>query len=214
MLKNIIVIVSFVLVCGGLLLFFNNNKPKEFHDRNGYATMTDNHYVNQRFTFEMDFQSEWIVYDGVTLLDTSLDAYTREQLEESYGASLDNMEFVMGAIIPNATLQCASFTDYNFTDSRLDENVMKAEIEKIGKAITEAGGTMGTSGCQSLTSKDGGKKMLMYYYDHTIDNSRYSTFTCYANSGEDSVIFIGSYENGDGLKALTSLMEKNISFTA
>lgn len=206
MIRNIIFIILFLLICGGVYLFINND-TSTLTDRNQYGTFNGDCYECERFSFSLDFKPEWLVFDGVSVEKAALKNSSEAKLEEAYGDSLDNIKFIVGAAAPNAKINCRSRLNHNYTAADFSETGMRSGLDYMTQTIENMGGVIGGKGCQVLN----GGQMLMYYYDYTLNDDYVSSFICYTNSGSDSIIFEGQYNNFEGLKLLTDLMENGFN---
>lgn len=210
MLRNIIFIVLFVALYGGAyLLFFNNDST--LVDRNGYGELTETHYDCERFSMEMDFEPEWLVFDGAAIKESALNSYTQAELEEAYGCPMNELAFIAGAAAPEAEFFCMSYLNYNAPSSDFDESSMRVTLDNMKNAISGQGGTVGSAACKTITLSNG-NKMLVYYYDYNVNGSYYSTFYCFTNVGRDMVFIEGIYENPQGLLMLTDFVENKLDF--
>lgn len=210
MLKNIIFIVLFVLLYGGAyMLIFNSDST--LIDRNGYGELTETHYSCERFPMEMDFEPEWLILDGQALKEFTLDMYTEEELEEYYDCPINEIAFIVGAVTPEAAFYCTSQLNYNAPEADFDESAMRVTLNGMEKAITGQGGTVGNSGCRTITLENG-SKMMYFYYDYVVNDISYSTFCCFTNVGKDMIFIDGTYANAQGLLMLTDFAQNKLNF--
>lgn len=211
MARNIIFIILFVLIYGGLFLFFSSKSDEPLTDRNNYGTFDDRTYNCDRFSMKMEFSDDWLVYDGVTMKDIILSLNSEADIYDTYGASLDELAFIVGAFSPDATVQTIAYTDYNYKE-QLTESYIDQVLDSNKDYVEMMGGTVNSASCHSLLSNGTGSKMIMYYIDYEIDGVYGSYFECYTNSGKDAVFFQGTYENASGLTMLMDFVKENVTY--
>ncbi len=213
MARNIIFVTLFLLLYGGLFLL-GNHKEADLTDRNGYGVFDGTKYESERFSIKLDFDDDWLVFDGVSIENTFLSQMTSAEIEESYGAPMSDIAFIVGGAIPDATVYCVSLLDITLTDSDLNETTMRSTIDHMKKAIEGQGGTVGSASCRRISAKGNGAPMLLYYYDYEIAGTSESVFACLTNSGGNAIMLGGVYNSYNGLKALTELAENGLWVTA
>ena len=71
MARNIIFVTLFLLFYGGLFLL-GNHKETDLTDRNGYGVFDGSEYESERFGIKLDFDDDWLVFDGVSIENTFL----------------------------------------------------------------------------------------------------------------------------------------------
>ncbi len=211
MIRNIIFIVLFLLICGGAYVFISNENGSTLTDRNEYGTFNGDCYECDTFSFSLDFKPEWLVFDGVSVKKAALEGSSETKLEEAYGESLDKIKFIVGAATPDAKINCRSRLNHNYTAADFSETGMRSGLEYMTKTIENMGGVIGGMGCQVLNTGENDNQMLMYYYDYTLNDDYVSTFICYTNSGSNSIVFEGNYNNFEGLQLLTDLMHNGFT---
>lgn len=209
MIRNIIFIVLFVVLYGGLYLFASNNGGN-LTDRNGYGEMTDTYYDCERFSVKMEFEPDWIVFDGVSMDESIANSSAQAEIEQLYGV-LGDYTFIGGFATPEAEIYSLALIDYNLTAQELSETAIRTELDYMKKTIEGQGGKIGLTGCRTLSAKGNGNPMLMYYYDYTLGEDYYTSFTCYVNSGDDAILFQGTYDNLEGYKRLTDFVENKLT---
>lgn len=209
MLKNIVFIVLFVLLYGGAYIMLSGGS--ELTDRNGYGELTETHYNCERFSMEMDFEPEWLVYDGVALKESTLDLYSQAEFESIYDCPMSQFAFIGGAANVDAEFYIMSYLNYNAPESEFNVSGTQAAIDSTKNTITSTGGVAGNAECR-MTTLENGNKMLLYYYDYTINDTFYSTFYAFTNVGRDMVFIEGVYQNPQGLLMLTDFVENKLNF--
>lgn len=211
MARNIIFIILFVVLYGGLVLLGTQKKEDTLTDRKGYGTLTDEAYDCERFSVKMEFEPEWLVFDGVSA-DQAVDiALNGASLSDFASAGFENMDFVVGVATPEAVMSCVCIENSNFKKDTLTESGLRSTMEFIKKTVETQGGVFGSSNCRSFNAQGNGNKMLMYYFDYEIEGQRTSAFACYTNSGSDAIMISGTYETIDGLNMLTDFVENSVT---
>lgn len=209
MARNIIFVILFVVLYGGLVLLGTQKNDDTLTDRKGYGTLTDEAYDCERFSMKMEFEPEWIVFDGV-----SVDAMANASLDRkspSDSSISKSMDFIVGVATPEAILNCACIENNNLKKDAINESNFRSTIEFIRKNIEDKGGVFGSYDCRSISAQGSGNKIIIFYYDYEISGDRTSLFNCYTNSGEDPIMLFGTYENVDGLNMLTDFVENRLT---
>ena len=115
MARNIIFIILFVVLYGGLVLLGTQKKDDTLVDRKGYGTLTDEEYDCERFSIKMKFEPEWIVFDGASadeVIELASASASLESLKSSLG--FETAEFVLGVATPEAVMSCVCIENNNF----------------------------------------------------------------------------------------------------
>lgn len=211
MIKNTIFVILFILLYGGLFLFLSKNE-KSLTDRNGYGEFTGSTYDCERFSMKMEYDESWLIYDGKSVEESLYTTLSREEIEKTYGSAIDNIRFVGGAADPDFTMVCLAVTNATRPDKDFSSEEAHKVLDGMNSAISGQGGKIGESVCKTIFAKGSGKPMLIYGYDYEISGEKFSNFYCYVNSGNDTVLFSGTYTNENGLKSLTDFVEKKVYF--
>ena len=211
MIKNAIFVILFILLYGGLFLFLSKNDTPHT-DRNGYGEFTGSTYDCERFSMKMEYDESWLIYDGKSVEESLYTTLSREEIENTYGAAIDNIRFIGGAATPDFTLVCIAAANTNRSEGEFDAESRKKALEYMKTAITDQGGTVSDILCYTVPAPGQGKSMLVYGYDYEISGERFSNFFAYTNSGSDTILFSGTYTNENGLKSLTDFVENKVYF--
>lgn len=212
MARNIIFIILFVVLYGGLVLLGTQKKDDTLVDRKGYGTLTDEAYDCERFSIKMKFEPEWIVFDGASadeVVELASASASLESLKSSLG--FETAEFVLGVATPEAVMSCVCIENNNFSKNTLTESGLRSTIEFMKKTVEANGGIIGSANCKSISAQGNGNKMLIFYFDYEISGERTSAFVCYTNSGKDGIMISGTYENVDGLNMLSDFIEDKVT---
>ena len=212
MIRNVIFIILFVILYGGAYLLLDNSNNQTLTDRNEYGEFTGHTYNCNRFSVKMEYDEDWLVFDGVSMEQALNATYSHKEIEGMYGSVIDSIKFVGGAVTPRAYILCAAVTGENVSESELNGTSMETTLSYMKEGITGQGGTMGDAICYSVDVKGTGNKMIVYGYDYTLNGEQYSNFSCITNTGEDTLIFSGKYEDSEGLKQLTDFVENKLYF--
>ncbi|MBQ8410475.1 MAG: hypothetical protein IJX15_01930 [Ruminiclostridium sp.] len=211
MARNIIFIILFVVLYGGLVLLGTQKKDDTLVDRKGYGTLTDEAYDCERFSIKMKFEPEWIVFDGVSADEIVEMASNGAFLTSASSFGFENAEFILGIATPEAVMSCVCIENSNFQKSTITESGLRSTVEYIKKSVEANGGIFGNSNCKSISAQGNGNKMIIFYFDYELFGERTSAFVCYTNSGKDGIMISGAYENIEGLDMLSDFVENNVT---
>ena len=205
MARNIIFIVLFVVLYGGLILFGCKGNT-EIIDRGGYGEFTETGYSCEACSFDMEFDPSWIAMDGTSVAND----YTDSELYEYFGDP-DSYDFILGFIHPDIYMECVRFNDYTMDKKTFTNSYLTSELDYYKDNVANIGGVMNSSGYKVLQANGNGTDMGVYYYDYTMGGEFYSEFNCFFNSGKDTIWIYGYYENTDCLQAMFDLVENKLT---
>ncbi len=211
MAKNIIFIILFIVLYGGLFLFVTNKNDSALVDRNGYGTLTDEYYDCERFSVKMEFEPEWLVFDGITIDGMPEFENFISEAERYLAGSTDNVDFLCGFATPDSNMVCLAIKGSIFSKSVLNETTLRSAVDNMRKTMDGYGGFVGSASCRTIKAKGNGNNILIYYYDYEINGERVSIFSSFTNSGGDAIMIAGSYNNIDGLNTLTDFVENKFT---
>ena len=205
MARNIIFIILFVVLYGGLLLF-GTKKTEAPEDRNYYGEFTENGYDCDACSFEMEFDPAWIPMDGVSVEQS----YTTAELRDYFGEPSE-YDLIVGFTHPDIYMECVRYNKWTMDKESFTNSYLAYELDYYREYVVNMGGTVNNSGCKVLQAKGNGADMGVYYYDYTLGGEFYSEFNCFFNSGDDTVWIYGYYNNDDGLEAITDFVQNKLT---
>ncbi len=211
MIKNIIFIILFILLYGGLYLLISRDSTT-LTDRNGYGEFTNSTYDCERFSMKMEYDESWVIFDGKSVEESLYSTLSHKEIETMYGSAIDKIRFIGGASTPDFTMVCLAATDTARPDSEYNADAMKKTLEYMKTAINGQGGKVGDIICYTATAKGSGKPMMIYGYDYEVGGEKYSHFFSFTSSGKDTVLLSGTYNSEKGLDSLTDFVENKMYF--
>lgn len=206
MARNIILVILFIVLYGGLILL-GFSKAEDTVDRNGYGEFSDNGYYCESCDFEMEFKPEWIAMDGVAIESQ----YTRDELYDYFGEP-GSYDLIAGFTSPKLYLECIRYKNFNMEKSCFTTTYLDRELDYCKENISLIGGTLRGNGTRMLNAQGNGAEIGAYYYDYTLDGEFYSELNCFVNCGRDTIWLCGYYSDQDGLDELLEFVETGIVF--
>ncbi len=208
MARNIILIILFVALYGGMFLLATSGGD-EIVDRCGFGEFSENHYSCEACSFEMELKPSWIPLDGVAIKN----AYSEYELNDYFGEP-GSYDVIAGFTSPNLYVECIRYNDYSMTSETFSNSFLSYELDRCKENISLAGGTLGSYGSNVQQANGNGENMGVYYYDYTLDGEFYSEFNCYLNCGKDTLWFYGYYNNSEGLGEMQEFISKRLTFNS
>lgn len=194
-------------------MFINSDNGKQTIDRNGYGEFKNSVYDCERFKFRIEYNEEWLTFDGIAMEEIFNASYTHKEIQDMYNAdSMESIAFIGGAACPQAQLLCAAVMGETIPENQLNETSMNSTINYMKDGISKQGGVMGNVTCYSANANGSGNKMIVYGYDYTLGGEKISSFNCMTNSGNNVIFLVGVYETAEGLEMLTDLVNNKLYF--
>ena len=205
MARNIIFIVLFILLYGGLFLFGTKSTGAP-EDRNDYGEFTESGYRCDICDLEMEFDPTWIPMDGISVEQS----YTDSELYDYFGDP-GSYDLIVGFTHPDIYMECVRFNDWTMEKESFTNSYLSYELDYYREYVANMGGVMNDSGCKVLQANGNGADMGVYYYDYTMGGEFYSEFNCFFNSGKDTIWIYGYYNNEDGLDAIMDFVQNKLT---
>lgn len=206
MARNIIFIILFIVLYGGLFLLGSKTSETTV-DRNGFGEFSENHYSCDACSFEMELKPEWIPLDGVAIEK----AYTESELYDYFGEP-GSYDIIAGFTTPEIYMECIRYKNFDMGDEFYTSSAIAYELEICKENISLSGGTLGSSGSSIQQAAGNGENMAVYYYDYTVGDEYYSEFNCFVTCGNDTLWFYGNYNNREGLNELKEFVSSGLTF--
>lgn len=200
MARNIIFIILFIVLYGGLFLL-GSVKTEEMTDRNGFGEFTESGYSCDAYSFEMEFEPDWIPMDGVAIEK----CYTESELQEYFGEP-GSYDLVAGFTSPELYVECVRYKNVGLGSEYFTSSYLERELDYYKQNISLVGGNLSGSGSYVLHAQGNGADMGVYYYDYTLDGEFYSEINCFVNCGKDTIWFYGYYKNQEGLSKMLNFL--------
>ena len=208
MARNVVLIVLFIVLYGGLMLM-GSAKPEETIDRNGFGEFSDNKYYCESCNFEMEFSPKWISMDGISVEKM----YSDEELLNQYGNAGD-FDIIAGLVAPEFDLNCIRFKNITLDKNCFTTTYLERELDYYKQNISLVGGTLSGSGCKVIQAQGNGADMGIYYCDYSVDGQFYSIIASFVNCGKDYIYFSGVYENKEGLNMILDFLSTGVTFNS
>lgn len=208
MARNILFIILFIVLYGGLFLFCTKN-GEEMIDRGGFGEFSENHYSCEACNFEMELESDWIPLDGTAIRH----GYTKEELYDYFGEP-GTYDIITGFYAPGFYVECVRYNDVNMDNGSFTSTFLDDQIEYCKEGVRQAGGIMGSSGSYIFQAQGNGQNMGIYNYDYTLDDEFFSELNCFMNCGDDVLWFYGYYENRECMGKILTFLNSKISFSS
>lgn len=196
MARNVVFIILFVVLYGGIFLLGNYKVGGKLTDRNGFGELTESHYDCDRYSIEMDFKDEWIIVDGLSLKEN----YTESELIEYYGLP-DEFKFLVGITSFNMNAECICYTDYKYDKSAFTDTYLREYLASLD-------GYAENSQYFLLNAKGSGEKLAVYYYELKGEDGGY--FNAYTNAGKNAIYLCGYYNNTSGRDELMDFVKNSL----
>ncbi len=208
MARNILFIVLFVVLYGGLVLLFTKD-GEEMIDRGGFGEFSENHYSCEACNFEMELEPDWIPLDGAAIAHS----YTQNELYSYFGET-GTYDIIMGIASPGLYVECVRYNDISIGKEYFTSSYLNEEIEYCKEYVRQAGGIMGSSGSYIFQAQGNGENMGIYNYDYTLDGEFVSELNCFINCGDDVLWFYGYYESREDLGKMLTLLNSKLTFNS
>lgn len=207
MAKNIILILLFILLYGGIFLFGTKEEP--ITDRTGFGEFSENHYHCDACNFDIELKPEWLALDGTAIKGS----YSDYELNDYFGPE-ESYDIITGFAHPHVYVECVRYNNYNMPSDAFTESYLYGELEFYKSNIESINGILGRHGVSVQQAKGNGEKMGIYYYDYTVDGEFVSEFNCFLNCGDDTLWFYGYYTNEEGFREMKELISERITFNS
>lgn len=208
MVKNIVLIVLFIALYGGLTFLFMQGK-NETIDRQGFGEFSENRYTCDKCSFEIELEPDWIPLDGIAIEKT----YTETELHEYFGKP-DSYDIIAGFTSPDLYLECVRYINRNTSSENFSNYYLQSQLDYCRENVALQGGTLGGCGFLVTQAKGNGQDMGIFYYDYTLDDEFHSEFNCFLNNGKDTIWFYGTYKSAEARNKMLELFESKITFNS
>ena len=196
MARNIVFIILFIVLYGGIFILGNYKTGGTLTDRNGFGELTESHYDCDKYSIEMDFEDKWLITDGMTVRES----YTDKELNEYYGLP-DEFDILVRISSFNMEAECICYKDYNYESEMFTDTYLRTFLSSLDGYAEN---------CKYILSsaKGNGEKIATYYYEPLDEDVGY--FNAYANVGENSIWVSAYYYDNDGLDELIDFVRNKL----
>lgn len=219
MFRNILFILLFILVYGAIFLLGSYSPPYILTDRaeNGTFTAAADGSIVYRtdlYGFELSYDPDWIIFDGLQLEKQFRDHMTEAEIEESFDCPIGDLAFLGGFLTPQASLRVTAEKGNTIPAQSFTTDDIHALINETNGWIIRAGGSWGNGSGYVLPAQGNGERIILYYYDYKYLGEYYATFTAMLNVKGNIVYLDGYYNDLDGLATLTDFVKNGLRVTA